>query len=151
MRNYGHGQRFWTLENRGLIVNSLGLPLHWLQVFSKKCGIVMKNYLVTHSLKSDEAMDAFYGALEAMSEADIRGAMKDESASFQVQWNARKLDKVFSVGGRPRARKQLSRPWVTWRNYLIRTFERCQAYLIFQTDAKVRGSRETVQKRLTHS
>ena len=39
----------------------------------------MKNYMVTHTLKSDEAMDAYYQALETMSEADIRGAMKNDS------------------------------------------------------------------------
>ena len=49
----------------------------------------------THTLKSDEAMDAFYQALETMSEADIRVAMKNDRASFQMQWNAGKLDKVL--------------------------------------------------------
>ena len=30
-----------------------------------------------------------------MSEADIRGAMKNEKASFQMQWNAGKNDKIM--------------------------------------------------------
>ena len=55
----------------------------------------MKNSMVTHTLKSDEAMDAYYQALESMSEADIRGAMKNDRASFQMQWNAGKSDKVL--------------------------------------------------------
>ena len=42
----------------------------------------IKNFIVTHTLKSDEAMDAYFQALETMSEADIRGAMKNEKASF---------------------------------------------------------------------
>ena len=55
----------------------------------------MKNFMVTHTLKSDEAMEAYFAALETMSEADIRGAMKNEKASFQMQWNAGKNDKVM--------------------------------------------------------
>ena len=51
--------------------------------------------MVTHTLKSDEAMEAYFAALETMSEADIRGAMKNEKASFQMQWNAGKNDKVM--------------------------------------------------------
>jgi hypothetical protein len=30
----------------------------------------MKHYMVTHTLKSDEAMEAYFQALETMSEAD---------------------------------------------------------------------------------
>ena len=52
----------------------------------------MKNFMVTHTLKSDEAMEAYFAAMETMSEADIRGAMKNEKASFQMQWNAGKND-----------------------------------------------------------
>ena len=55
----------------------------------------MKNYMVTHTLKSDEAMEAYFAAMETMSEADIRGAMKNEKASFQMQWNAEKNDKIM--------------------------------------------------------
>ena len=55
----------------------------------------MKNYMVTHTLKSDEAMDTYFQALETMSEADIRGTMKNDKASFQMQWNAGKADKVM--------------------------------------------------------
>ena len=51
--------------------------------------------MVTHTLKSDEAMEAYFAAMETMSEADIRGAMKNEKASFQMQWNAGKNDKVM--------------------------------------------------------
>jgi hypothetical protein len=74
----------------------LGLALAQVaQLLLKKEGTMMKNYMVTHTLKSDEAMDAYYQALETMSEADIRGAMKNEKASFQMQWNAGKSDKVL--------------------------------------------------------
>ena len=66
---------------------------------------MMKNYMVTHTLKSDEAMDAYYQALETMSEADIRGTMKNEKASFQMQWNAGKSDKVLFWGCRGRGFK----------------------------------------------
>ena len=55
----------------------------------------MKNFMVTHTLKSDEAMEAYFAAMETMSEADIRGAMKNEKASFQMQWNAGKYDKIM--------------------------------------------------------
>ena len=55
----------------------------------------MKNFMVTHTLKSDEAMEAYFAAMETMSEADIRGAMKNEKASFQMQWNAGKNDKTM--------------------------------------------------------
>ena len=55
----------------------------------------MKNFMVTHTLKSDEAMEAYFAAMETMSEADIRGAMKNEKASFQMQWNAGKNDKIM--------------------------------------------------------
>ena len=51
--------------------------------------------MVTHTLKSDEAMEAYFAAMETMSEADIRGAMKNEKASFQMQWNAGKNDKIM--------------------------------------------------------
>ena len=95
----------------------------------------MKNYMVTHTLKSDEAMDAYYQALETMSEADIRGAMKNDRASFQMQWNAGKAAKCFSVGGRLRARKQSLKRWEIWLSYLIMTFAKCPTYLIFQTEA----------------
>ena len=55
----------------------------------------MKNFMVTHTLKSDQAMEAYFAAMETMSEADIRGAMKNEKASFQMQWNAGKNDKIM--------------------------------------------------------
>ena len=55
----------------------------------------MKNFMVTHTLKSVEAMEAYFAAMETMSEADIRGAMKNEKASFQMQWNAGKNDKIM--------------------------------------------------------
>ena len=55
----------------------------------------MKNFMVTHTLKSDEAMEVYFTALETMSEADIRGAMKNDKASYQMQWNVGKNDKVM--------------------------------------------------------
>ena len=67
--------------------------------------------MVTHKLKSDEAMEAYFAALETMSEADIRGAMKNEKASFQMQWNAGKNDKICSAGGRRKTLKQSSKRW----------------------------------------
>ena len=45
----------------------------------------MKNFMVTHTLKSDEAMEAYFVAMERMSEADISGTMKNEKTSFQMQ------------------------------------------------------------------
>ena len=42
----------------------------------------MKNFIVAHTFKSDEAMEAYFAAMETMNEADIRGAMKNEKASF---------------------------------------------------------------------
>jgi hypothetical protein len=55
----------------------------------------MKHYMVTHTLKSDEAMEAYFQALETMSEAEISGSMKNDKASFQMQWNEGKSDKVM--------------------------------------------------------
>ena len=42
----------------------------------------MRDFMATHTLKSEEAMEAYFAAMETMSEADIRGAMKNEKASF---------------------------------------------------------------------
>ena len=42
----------------------------------------MKNFMVTHTLSSDEAMEAYFAAMETMSEAYTRGAIKNEKASF---------------------------------------------------------------------
>ena len=98
----------------------------------------MKNYMVTHTLKSDEAMDAYYQALETMSEADIRGAMKKRMRKLPFKCNGMPVrqTKFFSVGGKPGIQKQLLRHWVTWLNYLITTFVRCQTFMILQTDKK---------------
>ena len=54
--------------------------------------------MVTHTLKSDEAMDAYYRALETMSEADVRGATTNDRASFQMQWNVGKAENKEIVG-----------------------------------------------------
>ena len=54
-----------------------------------------EKFLVTNTFNSDEAMEAYFAAMETMSEADIRGAMKNEKASFQMQWNAGKNDKIM--------------------------------------------------------
>ena len=55
----------------------------------------MKNYMVTHTQKLVTAMETYCSALETMSEADFRSAMKNEKASFQMQWNAGKSDEVM--------------------------------------------------------
>ena len=91
----------------------------------------------THTLKSDEAVDAYNQALETISEADIRGAMKNDRASFQMQWNAGKANKVLYCWWKAETRKQLLKLWEMWLSYLITTFARCQTYLIFQTVANV--------------
>ena len=41
-------------------------------------------------------MEAYFAVMETMSEADIRGAMKNEKASFQIQWDAGKNDTIMS-------------------------------------------------------
>jgi hypothetical protein len=38
--------------------------------------------MVTHTLKSDQAMEAYFLSKETMSEADIRVAIKNEKASL---------------------------------------------------------------------
>ena len=88
----------------------------------------MKNFMVTHALKSDEAMEAYFAAMETMSEADIRGAMKNEKASFQMQWNAGKTTKLCSAGGRRKALRQSSKRWARWARCLIMTSKKCQTY-----------------------
>jgi hypothetical protein len=42
----------------------------------------MKNFIVAHIFKSDEAMETYFAAMETMNEADIRCAMKNEKASL---------------------------------------------------------------------
>jgi len=96
----------------------------------------MKNFMVTHTLKSEEAMDAYFQALETMSEADIRGAMKNEKASFQMQWNAGKTDKVMFCWWKAESAEAMLRLWATWRNCLIMISERCQMFMISKIDCQ---------------
>ena len=88
----------------------------------------MKNFIVAHTFKSDEAMEAYFAAMETMNEADIRGAMKMKKRRFRCNGMRGKMTKLCSAGGRRKALRQSSKRWATWALYLIMTSKKCQAY-----------------------
>lgn len=51
----------------------------------------MKNYLVTHTFKSEEARKAHFDAAQGMTEEQFRAAMKNDVASFQMNWSNQDL------------------------------------------------------------
>lgn len=46
----------------------------------------MKDYIVTHTFKSEEARQQHFSAISSMSPEAMRGALKNENASFQINW-----------------------------------------------------------------
>ena len=48
----------------------------------------MKDYMVTHTFKSEEIRQQYFAMSEEMDENTVRSQMKNENASFQINWNA---------------------------------------------------------------
>ena len=48
----------------------------------------MKDYMVTHTFKSEEIRKQYFAMSEEMDEDTVRSQMKNEKASFQMNWNA---------------------------------------------------------------
>ena len=55
----------------------------------------MKDYMVTHTFKSEQLRDQYFEATKDMTADDIRKNMKNENASFQMNWNNEKNDMVM--------------------------------------------------------
>ena len=55
----------------------------------------MKDYMVAHTFKSEELRDQYFKAASEMTPDDIRANMKNENASFQMNWNNEKNDMVM--------------------------------------------------------
>ncbi len=55
----------------------------------------MKDYMVTHTFKSEEIRQQYFAMGEDMTLDDIRAQMKNDSASFQMNWNAGEDDMVM--------------------------------------------------------
>ena len=47
----------------------------------------MKDFIVRHTFKSEATKKQYFAILETMSEEQVRDQMKNDSASFQMQWN----------------------------------------------------------------
>ena len=55
----------------------------------------MKDYMVTHTFKSEEIRQQYFAMGQDMTLDDIRAQMKNDSASFQMNWNAGEDDMVM--------------------------------------------------------
>jgi hypothetical protein len=88
----------------------------------------MKNFMITLTLESYGATEHYFAAMETESEADIRGAMKNEKASFQMQWNAGKETKLCSAGGRWKTLRTYTKHWARWARCLTMTSKKCPTY-----------------------
>lgn len=49
----------------------------------------MKDFMVTHTFKSPEAREKHFSAISSMSPEAVRGALKNDAASFQMTWGNR--------------------------------------------------------------
>ena len=54
----------------------------------------MKDYMVTHTFKSEEIRQQYFAMGQDMTLDDIRAQMKNDNASFQMNWNAGEDDMV---------------------------------------------------------
>ena len=50
----------------------------------------MKDYMVAHKFKTEELRDQYFEMSKDMTADDIRANMKNENASFQMNWNNEK-------------------------------------------------------------
>ena len=55
----------------------------------------MKDYMVAHKFKTEELRDQYFEMSASMTEDDIRSNMKNENASFQMNWNNEKNEMVM--------------------------------------------------------
>ncbi|OUU45743.1 MAG: hypothetical protein CBC16_00765 [Verrucomicrobia bacterium TMED56] len=55
----------------------------------------MKDYMVEHRFKTEEIRDKYFEMSASMTEDDIRANMKNDNASFQINWNNEKNDMVM--------------------------------------------------------
>ena len=55
----------------------------------------MKDYMVTHTFKSEEIRQQYFAMGQDMTLDDIRAQMKNDNASFQMNWNAGEEDMVM--------------------------------------------------------
>lgn len=55
----------------------------------------MKDYIVVHTFKSEDLRDKYFEITSSMTEGDLRSNMKNENASFQINWNNEKNDMVM--------------------------------------------------------
>ena len=55
----------------------------------------MKDYMVAHKFKTEELRDQYFEMSKDMTADDIRANMKNENASFQMNWNNEKNDMVM--------------------------------------------------------
>ena len=55
----------------------------------------MKDFMVTHTFKSEEIRQQYFAMGQDMTLDDIRAQMKNDSASFQMNWNAGEDDMVM--------------------------------------------------------
>ena len=55
----------------------------------------MKNYLVTHTFKSDDTRKAHFEAAQGMTEEQFRAHMKNDNASLQMNWGNEELMKTY--------------------------------------------------------
>ena len=55
----------------------------------------MKDYMVAHKFKTEELRDQYFEMSKDMTADDIRKNMKNENASFQMNWNNEKNDMVM--------------------------------------------------------
>ena len=55
----------------------------------------MKDYMVTHTVKSEEIRQQYFAMGQDMTLDDIRAQMKNDNASFQMNWNAGEDDMVM--------------------------------------------------------
>ncbi|MDP2356221.1 MAG: hypothetical protein Q8M31_09205 [Beijerinckiaceae bacterium] len=46
----------------------------------------MKDFIVTHTFKSEEARQKHFSTMSSMSPDAVKGALKKEAASFQMNW-----------------------------------------------------------------
>ena len=60
----------------------------------------MKDYMVAHTFKSEELRDQYFEMSASMTEDDIRSNMKNENASFQMNWNTKKMIWLCIAGGK---------------------------------------------------
>ena len=55
----------------------------------------LKDYMVANKFKTEELRDQYFEMSKDMTVDDIRANMKNENASFQMNWNTEKNDMVM--------------------------------------------------------